>query len=49
MAAKLLLRPGDVEWDKNRELVFHADYSRFTEVDGVHVHYQEAGEPTRRQ
>ncbi len=44
VAAKLLLRPGDVEFDKNRELVFHADYSRFTEVDGANVHYQEAGE-----
>lgn len=45
VAAKLLLRPGDVEWEKNREVVFHADYSRFTEVDGVRVHYQEAGDP----
>lgn len=44
VAAKLLLRPSDVEFDKNREVVFHADYSRFTEVDGVNVHYQEAGE-----
>jgi pimeloyl-ACP methyl ester carboxylesterase len=46
VAAKLLLRPGDVEWEKNREAVFHADYSRFTEVDGVRVHYQEVGEAT---
>ena len=44
VAAKLLLRPGDVEWDKNRDVVFNADYSRFTEVDGVRVHYQEAGQ-----
>lgn len=44
VAAKLLMRPGDVEWDKNREAVFHADYSRFTEVDGVRVHYQEVGD-----
>lgn len=43
VAAKLWLRPRDVDWDKNREAVFHADYSRFTEVDGVRVHYQEAG------
>ncbi|MGH9881021.1 MAG: alpha/beta fold hydrolase, partial [Pyrinomonadaceae bacterium] len=27
------------------EIVFHADYSRFAEVDGVRVHYQEAGNP----
>lgn len=44
VAAKLFLRPGDVEWDKNRDVVFNADYSRFTEVDGVRVHYQEAGQ-----
>ena len=44
VAAKLWLRPGDVEWEKNRELIFHADYSRFTEFDGVRVHYQEAGQ-----
>jgi len=44
VAAKLLLRPGDVEWEKNREAVFHAEYSCFTEVDGVRVHYQQVGE-----
>lgn len=44
VAAKLLLRPRDVEWDKNREAIFNAEYSRFTEVEGVRVHYQEAGE-----
>lgn len=43
LGAKLWLRPGDVDWEKNREVVFHADYSRFAEVDGVRVHYQEAG------
>ncbi|HEY8186853.1 MAG TPA: alpha/beta hydrolase [Pyrinomonadaceae bacterium] len=43
VAAKLLLRPGDVEWEKNREAVFHAEYSRFADVDGVRVHYQEVG------
>ncbi|HEY2975213.1 MAG TPA: alpha/beta hydrolase [Pyrinomonadaceae bacterium] len=45
VAAKLLLRPGDVEWEKNRAAVFHADYSRFVEVDGVRLHYQEVGDP----
>jgi len=44
VAAKLLLRPHDVEWDKNREFIFHADRSRFVEVNGVPVHYQEAGD-----
>ncbi len=46
IAAKLLLRPRDVEWEQNREHVFHADLSRFADVDGVRVHYQEAGEAT---
>lgn len=44
VAAKLLLRPRDVEWEKNRDAVFHADYSRFIEVDGTRIHYQEAGD-----
>jgi pimeloyl-ACP methyl ester carboxylesterase len=44
VAAKLLLRPHDAEWEQNRELVFHADYSRFSAVDGARVHYQEAGD-----
>ncbi|MEP6635291.1 MAG: alpha/beta hydrolase [Acidobacteriota bacterium] len=42
--AKLLSRPRDVDWEKNREVVFHAEYSRFAEVDGVRVHYQDAGD-----
>jgi pimeloyl-ACP methyl ester carboxylesterase len=45
VAAKLLLRPKDVEWEESRDVVFHADYSRFMEVDGVRLHYQEAGDP----
>ncbi len=44
VAAKLLARPRDVDWERHRELVFHAEQSRFAEVDGVRVHYQEAGE-----
>ena len=44
VAAKLLLRPKDVEWEKHRAVVFHSDYSRFMEVDGVRLHYQEAGD-----
>ena len=45
VGAKLLLRPRDVEWQQHRAAVFHADYSLFTDVEGVRVHYQEAGEP----
>jgi pimeloyl-ACP methyl ester carboxylesterase len=43
MAAKLLLRPHDIDWQKDRELVFHCDYSQFAEIERVRVHYQEAG------
>lgn len=45
IAGKLLLRPRDADWHKNREILFHPDHSRFTDVDGVRVHYQEAGDP----
>ncbi|HKO61381.1 MAG TPA: alpha/beta hydrolase [Pyrinomonadaceae bacterium] len=43
IAAKLLMRPRDVEWEDNRSNVFHADYSYFADVEGVRVHYQETG------
>src|SRR5882762_3987710 len=45
VAAKLLTRPRDVDWKKNRQLIFHSDHSHFAEVNGVRVHYQEAGHP----
>lgn len=44
VAAKLLARPRDADWQKYRHVVFHSEYSRFVEIDGVRVHYQEAGE-----
>lgn len=44
VAAKLLMRPRDADWNRNRHVVFHSDHSRFVDVDGVRVHYQEAGE-----
>ncbi len=43
VVTKLLARPRDVDWEKNREIVFHAGHSQFAEVDGMRVHYQEAG------
>ncbi len=46
VAAKLLLRPRDADWARNRHVVFHSDHSRFVEVDGIRVHYQEAGDPS---
>lgn len=48
VATKLLTRPQDVDWDQNRDSVFNADYSRFATVDGVRVHYQEAGSKEAR-
>lgn len=44
VAGKLLLRPRDADWDKSRDVVFHSGHSRFVDVDGVRVHYQEAGD-----
>jgi pimeloyl-ACP methyl ester carboxylesterase len=43
LAVKLLSRPRDVEWDEHAHELHHATHSRFVEVDGVRVHYQEAG------
>ena len=45
VAAKLLMRPRDADWARNRHVVFHSDHSRFVDVDGVRVHYQVAGDP----
>src|SRR5918912_3198281 len=43
MAVKLLRRPANVEWVEHARELPHADRSRFAEVSGVRVHYQEAG------
>jgi pimeloyl-ACP methyl ester carboxylesterase len=44
VAAKLLARPRDADWNKCRHIVFHSEHSRFVDLDGVRVHYQEAGD-----
>ena len=44
VAAKLLKRPDDVDWGQNRDTIFHADHSHFVEIDGIRIHYQEAGQ-----
>jgi pimeloyl-ACP methyl ester carboxylesterase len=44
IAGKLLMRPRDAEWDKCRDVVFHSEHSCFIDVDGIRVHYQEAGD-----
>ncbi|MDT5061724.1 MAG: hypothetical protein QOH63_2183 [Acidobacteriota bacterium] len=43
LAVKLLSRPRDVEWDEHAHELHHAEHSRFALIDGVRVHYQEAG------
>ncbi|MGI9105991.1 MAG: alpha/beta fold hydrolase [Pyrinomonadaceae bacterium] len=43
LALKLWLRPREVKWDEHRERLHHAEKSRFVEIEGVRVHYQEAG------
>jgi pimeloyl-ACP methyl ester carboxylesterase len=43
VAVKLLTRPRDVDWSANRAIVFHSEHSRFADVNGVRVHYQQAG------
>jgi pimeloyl-ACP methyl ester carboxylesterase len=45
IAGKLLARPRDADWHKCRDVVFHSEHSRFVDVDGIRVHYQEAGDP----
>ena len=44
VAAKLLTRPRDVNWAESIHLVYHPEYSWFAAVDGVRIHYQEAGD-----
>lgn len=44
IAAKLLLRPRDADWHKCRDAVFHSEHSCFIDIDGLRVHYQEAGD-----
>ena len=44
VAGKLLLRPRDADFKKCREVVFHSEHSYFVDVDGIRVHYQQAGD-----
>src|ERR1051326_3730056 len=43
VATKLLTRPRDVSWPNSLDFIYHPEYSWFTRVGGVRVHYQEAG------
>ncbi len=39
-------RPADISFDEVRDTVPNSEYSRFAEIDGVRVHYQEKGTGT---
>jgi pimeloyl-ACP methyl ester carboxylesterase len=44
IATKLLTRPKDVSWPHSLDFVYNPEHSWFTRVNGVRVHYQEAGD-----
>jgi pimeloyl-ACP methyl ester carboxylesterase len=44
VAAKLLMRPRDVDWRENRDIIFHSEYSRFADIGGTRMHFQDAGD-----
>ena len=44
VATKLLTRPKDVSWRDSLDFIYNAEYSWFTRVNGVRIHYQEAGD-----
>src|SRR5205809_5703394 len=44
IATKLLTRPRDVSWPDSLEFIYQPEYSWFASVNGVRVHYQEAGD-----
>lgn len=39
-------RPADVAFEEVRASVPHSEFSRFAEIDGVRIHYQEKGAGT---
>src|SRR5262245_54092027 len=43
VATKLLTRPQDVNWSDSLDFIYHPEYSWFARVNGVRMHYQEAG------
>src|SRR5437868_1463572 len=44
VATKLLTRPRDADWRDSLEFIFNPEYSWFTRVNGLRIHYQEAGD-----
>lgn len=44
VAWKFLTRPSGVVWENVADKIHHAEHSRFVEIDGATVHFQEFGE-----
>src|SRR5437762_10887328 len=44
VTTKLLTRPTDVSWPDSLDFIYNPEYSWFTRVNGVRIHYQEAGD-----
>lgn len=44
IAWKFLSRDSEVDWNNCGDVMHHPENSRFADVDGLHVHYQEFGE-----
>ena len=44
VATKLLTRARDVSWTESLDLIYHPEYSWFTEIGSTRVHYQDAGD-----
>ena len=47
VAVKMLTRARTVKWDDVAHLIIHADRSRFVNVDGIRIHYQEFGDAAK--
>ena len=47
VAIKMLTRAKSVNWDDVSELIPHAENSRFVQVDGARIHFQEFGDRTK--
>src|SRR5437764_10697535 len=46
VATKLLMRPQDVSWADSTDLIYHPEYSWFTRIDDMRIHYQDTGHET---
>ena len=44
VAIKMLTRASTVAWEDVKDIIPHADRSRFVNLDGIRVHYQEFGD-----